>query len=117
MLARQQPALTLEELTRLQQQVAEVHAAPAIIEYLHAILQFTRGSERFLHGLSPRAGLAILRAAKAWALLAERDYVIPEDIQAVLPVCVAHRLVASEHGGRLDEQAVAAAILDHVAIV
>lgn len=116
MLGRQQPVLTLEQLMGLQRQVVGVHAAAAVIEYLHAILQFTRGSGRFLHGLSPRAGLAILRAARAWALLSDRDYVIPEDIQAVLPVCVAHRLVASEQGARLDEAAVAATILDHVAI-
>jgi MoxR-like ATPase len=116
MVARQQPALTARQLMDLQQQVVEIHAAPAIIEYVHAILQFTRSSERFLHGLSPRAGLGILRAAKAWALLSNRDYVIPEDIQAILPACVVHRLSASEYGGRLDEAAVARAILDHVAL-
>jgi MoxR-like ATPase len=115
MVARQQPALTARQLMDLQQQVVEIHAAPAIIEYVHAILQFTRSSERFLHGLSPRAGLGMLRAAKAWALLSNRDYVIPEDIQAILPACVVHRLSASEFGGRLDEAAVARAILDHVA--
>jgi MoxR-like ATPase len=116
MVARQQPALTGAQLIALQQQVVEVHAAPAIIEYVHAILALTRSSERFLHGLSPRAGLGMLRAAKAWALLSDRGYVIPEDIQAVLPSCVVHRLAASEHGGRLDEEAVVSAILDHVAL-
>jgi MoxR-like ATPase len=116
MVARQQPALTGEQLIALQQRVVEVHAAPAIIEYVHAILALTRSSERFLHGLSPRAGLGMLRAAKAWALLADRDYVIPEDIQAILPSCVVHRLVASQCGGRLDEETVASAILDHVAL-
>jgi MoxR-like ATPase len=116
MVARQQSALTGRQLMALQQQVVEVHAAPAIIEYVHAILALTRSSERFLHGLSPRAGLGLLRAAKAWALLSDRDYVIPEDIQAVLPSCVVHRLAASEYGGRLDEEAVVSAILDQVAL-
>jgi MoxR-like ATPase len=116
MVARQQPALTGAQLMALQQQVVEVHAAPAIIEYVHAILALTRSSERFLHGLSPRAGLGLLRAAKAWALLSDRDYVIPEDIQAVLPSCVVHRLATSEYGGRMDEEAVASAILDRVAL-
>jgi MoxR-like ATPase len=116
MVARQQPALTGAQLMALQQQVVEVHAAPAIIEYVHAILALTRSSERFLHGLSPRAGLGLLRAAKAWALLSDRDYVIPEDIQAVLPSCVVHRLAASEYGARLDEEAVVSAILDQVAL-
>jgi MoxR-like ATPase len=69
-----------------------------------------------MHGLSPRAGLGLLRAAKAWALLSDRDYVIPEDIQAVLPACVVHRLAASEYGGRLDEEAVVSVILDQVAL-
>jgi MoxR-like ATPase len=116
MVARQSPVLTLEQLKGLQQQVLEVHAAPAIIEYLHAILLFTRSSEHFLHGLSPRAGIGMLRAAKAWALLSDRDYVIPEDIQAILGSCATHRLVASESGGRLDEGAVARTILDHIAL-
>lgn len=116
MVARQQPALTGAQLMALQQQVVAVHAAPAIIEYVHAILALTRSSERFLHGLSPRAGLGLLRAAKAWALLSDRDYVIPEDIQAVLPACVVHRLAASEYGGRLDEEAVVSTILDQVAL-
>jgi MoxR-like ATPase len=116
MVARQQPALTAEQLIALQGQVLQVHAAPAIIEYVHGILQLTRASERFLHGLSPRAGLGILRAAKAWALLADRDYVVPEDVQAVLPACVVHRLVASESGGKLDEESVISSILDRVAL-
>jgi len=116
MVARQPPMLTLEQLEGLQQQVLEVHAAPAIIEYLHAIMLFTRSSERFLHGLSPRAGLGMLRAAKAWALLSGRGYVIPEDIQAILGACATHRLVASESGGRLDEGAVVSTILDHIAL-
>jgi MoxR-like ATPase len=116
MVARQQPALTGAQLMALQQQVVAVHAAPAIIEYVHAILALTRSSERFMHGLSPRAGLGLLRAAKAWALLSDRDYVIPEDIQAVLPACVVHRLAASEYGGRLDEEAVVSVILDQVAL-
>jgi MoxR-like ATPase len=116
MVARQQPALTGAQLMTLQQQVVEVHAARAVIEYVHAILALTRSSKRFLHGLSPRAGLGMLRAAKAWALLSDRDYVIPEDIQAVLPACVVHRLATTEYGERLDEESVASAILDHVAL-
>lgn len=116
MVARQRPAVSLDELLALQHQVLAVHAAPPIIDYVHGILQFTRASERFLHGLSPRAGLGLLRAAKAWALLADRDYVVPEDVQAVLAACVVHRLVASESGGRLDESAVVGEILDQVRV-
>ncbi len=117
LVARQAPALTPRQLLDLQQEVMEVHAAPAIIEYVHAILQLTRASERFLHGLSPRAGLGLLRAAKAWALLADRDFVIPEDVQAVLPSVVGHRLMAADSGGRLEESTLVRAILDQVALV
>jgi MoxR-like ATPase len=112
MVARQAPALTITQLLELQQRVTEIHAARPIIDYVHAILQFTRGSERFVYGLSPRAGLGILRAAKAWALLADRDYVIPEDVQAVLPSCAVHRLVGGEPGQRIGADEVAAFILD-----
>lgn len=114
MVARQTPALTHAQLLTLQQQVAAIHAARPIIDYVHAILQFTRGSGRFAHGLSPRAGLGILRAAKAWALLAERSYVIPEDIQVVLPACAGHRLVSGESGQRIGEDDVAAFILNSI---
>jgi MoxR-like ATPase len=114
LVARQAPALTTRQLLDLQQEVMGVHAAPAIIEYVHAILQLTRASERFLHGLSPRAGLGLLRAAKAWALLDDRDFVIPEDVQAVLPSVVGHRLMAADSGGRLEESTLVRAILDQV---
>ncbi|MBN2887519.1 MAG: AAA family ATPase [Chromatiaceae bacterium] len=116
MVARQPPVLSPEQLMALQEQVSEVHAAAPVIDYVHGILQFTRSSGRFLYGLSPRAGLGLLRAAKAWALLAGRDYVIPEDVQAVLPACVVHRLALGEGVGALDEAAVAADILNHVAL-
>ncbi len=114
MVARQAPALTREQLLGLQERVTDIHAARPIIDYVHAILQFTRGSERFMHGLSPRAGLGILRAAKAWALLANRDYVIPEDVQTVLPACSVHRLVGGEPGQRIGEEEIASYILANV---
>ena len=92
LLARMQPQLSTEALLALQGQVSRVHVSDAIVDYCHAVLVFTRSSGRFLYGLSPRAGLGLLRAARAWALLAGRDYVLPEDVQAVLPACVPHRL-------------------------
>ena len=76
----------------------QVHLSAPIVDYCHAILVFTRRSERFVYGLSPRAGLGLLRAAKAWALLAGRDYVLPEDVQAVLPACLPHRLADAGTG-------------------
>jgi MoxR-like ATPase len=116
MVGRQSPVLGVAELTRLQEAVVQVHAADPIIEYCHAILAFTRRSERFVHGLSPRAGVALLRAAKAWALLDGRDYTLPEDVQAVLPSCVVHRLAGGDGSGRLDHDEVATSILAAVPV-
>ncbi|HYN79608.1 MAG TPA: AAA family ATPase [Lamprocystis sp. (in: g-proteobacteria)] len=116
MVQRQTPVLTAADLARLQDLVVQVHAAGPVIDYCHAILQFTRRCERFVHGLSPRAGVALLRAAKAWALLEGRDYVIPEDVQAVLPSCVIHRLVGGDGAGRLDHDEVATLILSSVPV-
>ena len=59
-------------------------------------LAFSRNSGQFAVGLSPRAGLALLAAAQAWALMASRDFVLPEDVQAVLPAVVGHRLRSAD---------------------
>lgn len=114
MVARQQPALTLAQLLELQRSVTRIHATRPIIDYVHAVLQFTRGCGRFAFGLSPRAGLGLLHASKAWALLAGRDYVIPEDVQAVLPAVAVHRLVGGEPGQRIGDEEVASFLVGNV---
>ncbi|QIK39027.1 AAA domain-containing protein [Caldichromatium japonicum] len=116
LLARLQPALSPAELIELQGAVTRVHAAPSIIDYVHAILQFTRRSGQFAYGLSPRAGLGLLYAAKSWALLEGRDYVIPEDVQAILPAVAVHRLIGGEPGQRLGSEEVARFILEQVPV-
>ena len=88
------PQMESAELLELQQRVRQVFVSPALLDYLQAILRHTREAARYTHGLSPRAGLALLSAARAWALLDERDAVIPEDVQAVLSGVVSHRLQA-----------------------
>lgn len=95
-LARLPVCLTPAELYEVQAQVAAVHAAPPLLDYVQALLAFSRQSGCFRGGLSPRAGLALLRAARAWALLHRRDHVLPEDVQAVLPAVVGHRLHPGE---------------------
>jgi MoxR-like ATPase len=95
-----QPRLTTAELQAIQKEVLAVHASEALLDYLQALIDATRSGRWFVQGLSPRAGLALLRAAKAQALLAGRDYVAPDDIQSVLPQCVAHRLVPVGGAGR-----------------
>jgi MoxR-like ATPase len=79
-------------VSRIQNEVAQVHASEHFLEYLQDILEFTRTSGEFQIGLSPRAGLSLLRAAKAWAYIMGRDYTIPEDLQEILPWVVGHRL-------------------------
>ncbi len=89
-------------LMQLQQAVQEIHVSDALLDYLQAILQFTRTSSRYSAGLSPRAGLALRQCAQAWAMMDGRDYALPEDVQAVLPGVARHRLQASsnlESGG------------------
>ncbi|SIQ97885.1 MoxR-like ATPase [Pseudacidovorax sp. RU35E] len=92
--------LTAGELRAIQQRVLQVHAAPALLAYLQDLIEATRSGRWFLQGLSPRAGIAVLRAAKAQALLAGRDYAAPDDIQAVLPQTIAHRLNPVGDAGR-----------------
>jgi MoxR-like ATPase len=97
-LASLQPELSSEEVLKLQDRVAEVHISDPLLEYVQDMLEFTRNSNNFYVGLSPRAGLNLLMAAKAWAFLDERDYALPEDLQQVLPWVVSHRLRSSQEG-------------------
>ena len=95
-----QAVLTPQDLLELQQQVHQVHAAEPLLNYLQDLMAATRSRRWFLQGLSPRAGIAVMRAAKAQAFLNERDYVAPDDIAAVLPQTAAHRLVPVGDAGR-----------------
>lgn len=106
MLKQLHPVVTPEQLAALQQQVKAVHASDALIDYVQALLEFSRHSSYYLHGLSPRAGLALLSAARAWAMLQGRDHLIPEDVQQVLPYVAAHRLQLESEPGAASAQAV-----------
>jgi MoxR-like ATPase len=92
--------LNAAELHALQQQVLAVHAADPLLNYVQDLIAATRSGQWFLQGLSPRAGIALVRAAKAQALLSGRNYVAPDDVQAVLPQTIAHRLVPVGDSGR-----------------
>ena len=87
--------LDADTLRVLQQQVRAVKASDAVLDYLLRLLHFTRSQPQFAWGVSPRGGQALLGAAKAWALLDGRDYLLPEDIQQVLPSVLGHRLQES----------------------
>ena len=84
--------VTPERLRALQASVQEVHVAPALLDYLQALVAHTRHDLGVRHGLSPRAAIGLLRAARAWALVAGRSALIPEHVQAVLEAVVEHRL-------------------------
>jgi MoxR-like ATPase len=93
-------AMTADELMQAQQALRQIHASASLIDYVQALAAASRQNGMFAEGLSPRAAIALLQAARAWAALEGRDHVLPEDVQAVLvPVC-AHRLrpLKSAHG-------------------
>jgi MoxR-like ATPase len=92
MLTTLEPALTPQQLLRLQGEVPRVHASEALLDYVQAIARHTRQSADFEAGLSPRAVIALLRAAQSWALMQGHPGVLPEDVQAVLAAVVGHRL-------------------------
>ena len=86
------PILTPAELLAIQQAVREVKAQGPLIDYVQNLLTQSRRDSMFAEGLSPRAGLGLLRAARAWALLDGRNHVLPDDVQAVLLPVAGHRL-------------------------
>lgn len=88
------------QLVQLQQAVLTVHASDALLDYLQNLIEATRSGQWFAQGLSPRAGIAILKAAKAHAFIDQRDYVAPDDIQAIFAICASHRLTALPQIGR-----------------
>ena len=88
------------ELQALQQAAQAVHVADALLDYVQDLIAATRSGQWFLQGLSPRAGIAVLRAARAQALLCGRNYVAPDDVQAILPQTIAHRLIPVGDSGR-----------------
>lgn len=108
--------LPADELRGLQEQVKAIHASEALLDYAQGLVRFSRESGHYEIGLSPRAGLALLSAARAWAFTENREVVLPEDLQAVLaPVC-GHRLRPAGSGA-VTSEAVVAPMLDQVAVV
>ena len=92
--------LNSAELQALQQRVMAVHVSAPLLDYVQDLIGATRNGQWFVQGLSPRAGIAVLRTARAQAMLSGRDYVAPDDVQAILPQTVAHRLVPLSQSGR-----------------
>jgi len=91
-----QPALSTDRLLAIQQAVEEIHASEALLDYVQLLVKKTRDKQLFMYGLSPRAALSLLKAARSWALMSGRDFVEPGDIKAVFSAISCHRLVAAE---------------------
>ncbi|MEW5300739.1 MAG: hypothetical protein WDW36_003649 [Sanguina aurantia] len=98
LLAQLKPRLDAAGLTALHLQAQKITASAALLDYLQALLAASRRHADIRVGLSPRAGLALLSAARAWALLSGRTHVLPEDIQALFVPLAAHRLLAARGG-------------------
>jgi MoxR-like ATPase len=89
------PQLDAASLAALNRQSKTITASPALLDYLQALLAASRRHPDIRVGLSPRAGLSLLAAARAWAMLSDRGHVLPEDLQALFVPLAAHRLVAA----------------------
>ena len=108
------PIIEPSGLVKLIAHVGKVRATRDLLDYVQRLLEATRADDRLVTGLSPRAGLGLLRAARAWALIHDRDYVLPEDVQAVWPSVAEHRLQPRE-GGQVS--AMTQALLQTVPVV
>jgi MoxR-like ATPase len=97
-LERQQPVICPDDLIALQRAAYEITVSERLVDYVQLLLAATRRSPEISGGLSPRAGLALLAAARGWALTDGRDHVLPEDIQAVFPHVAGHRLHLANDG-------------------
>jgi MoxR-like ATPase len=95
-----EPALDTARLIALQKAVPQVGVSDALLDYVQALVAHTRQSPKYAQGLSPRAGLALLRAAQSWAMMQGRSQVLPEDVQAILPAVVGHRLHGAGESAR-----------------
>ncbi|MCL7487150.1 MAG: MoxR family ATPase [Desulfobulbaceae bacterium] len=93
-----------QEVVSFQKLVAAVHVSDALVDYVQNLIDYTRSSPVFHVGLSPRAGLALLRAARSWAFIHGRDFVLPEDVQKVLPYVVGHRLRQMDGQGEVAKE-------------
>jgi MoxR-like ATPase len=116
LIANLQPKLRPENLVSLQRQVTGIHASPALLDYVQALIEHSRRSPDFIAGLSPRAGLALLASARAWALMEGRDQVLPEDVQTVLPGVIGHRLQTASELARANGAELSRKLVSEVAI-
>jgi MoxR-like ATPase len=116
LLAEIQPCMNVKELVELQQRAQQIHTSSALLDYVQALVNHTRRAPDYVNGLSPRAALAVLHAARTWALMDGRGHVVPEDVQAVLTGVVSHRLSVTGEVNRINGADVAEHLIRQVAI-
>ena len=116
LLSRLSSSISAQQLLRLQNEVPLVHASEALLDYIQAIARFTREAPEFQSGLSPRAAIALLRAAQAWAFMQGHPGVLPEDVQAVLPSVAGHRLAPREDSRFRDAGEIGRHVLEAVPV-
>lgn len=95
-ITRLTPCLSADEVLEIQNHITDIYVSDALVEYVQTIVEFTRTSNHFFIGLSPRAGMAVLQAARSRAFLSGRKHVLPEDVQSILPWVVGHRLRSAD---------------------
>ncbi|OFZ92613.1 MAG: AAA family ATPase [Betaproteobacteria bacterium RIFCSPLOWO2_12_FULL_62_58] len=116
LLAEIKPCMNVKDLVELQHRARQIHTSSALLDYVQALVNHTRRAPDYVNGLSPRAALALLHAARTWALMDGRGHVVPEDVQAVLPGVVSHRLSAAGEVNRANGEDVAERLIRQVAI-
>lgn len=117
LILEQAALLSATQLESCQQALANIYVSDALIDYIQALVTYTRDCADYQHGLSPRAALALLTATRAWAFLEGRDYALPEDVQSVLPAVAVHRLqFAHEALHRLSSAQIARRLIEALAV-
>jgi len=109
--------LDLESLQRIRQACSEIKVSDSLINYLQRLIRYTREAPEFAYGVSPRGALALLKCARTWAYMQQRDYVVPEDLQLLLEPVIGHRLRAAEDIGSHSSSALVRQMLSHVDVV
>ncbi|WP_234418554.1 AAA family ATPase [Dongshaea marina] len=109
--------LSVSQLKEMQQQVSEIRVSEPLLSYLQRLIEHSRSQESFPYGLSSRGALALLRAGQCWSMMNGRNYVIPEDLQVVLPAVVEHRLQEQTETGQQSAEALSQRLLRDVDVI
>ncbi len=111
------PCITLDQLHEIRAKIKTVKVSEGLLDYLQRLVHYTRTSKEFSFGLSPRGALALLHCAKTWALMHGRAYVIPEDLQMVMPAVAGHRLSDTSDVGDQSGYALVERVLNSVDVI